>query len=90
MCGQCIRNCPENAWQAKEKGCILFLGGTMGKKPKLGKRVKTLIQSEDQLFRCLDRALEYYQKHGKRKERFGHTLDRMGAKDLERDVLAVE
>ncbi len=90
MCGQCIRNCRENAWEAKEKGYILFLGGTMGKKPKLGERVKKLIQSEDELFRFLDRALQYYQAHGKRKERFGHTLDRMGAKDMERDVLAVE
>lgn len=90
MCGQCIRNCPEDAWLAKEKGYILFLGGTMGKKPKLGERVKTLIQSEEELFLYLDRALEYFQTHGKRKERFGHTLDRMGVKDIERDVLAVE
>lgn len=90
MCGQCIRNCKENAWQAKEKGYILFLGGTMGKKPKLGERVKTLIRSEDELYHYLDRSLDYYRKHGKRKERFGHTLKGMGAEDIERDVLAVE
>jgi dissimilatory sulfite reductase (desulfoviridin) alpha/beta subunit len=90
MCGQCIRNCPKNAWQAKEKGYILFLGGTMGKKPLLGERVDMLIPNEDQLFDYLDRALEYFKKHGKRKERFGHTLERMGAKNIEDDVLAIK
>ncbi len=87
MCGQCIRNCPEDAWQVKEKGYLLFLGGTMGKKPKMGERVQTLIKDEEELFHYLDKALEYFKEHGKRKERFGYTLERMGVKKFESDVL---
>lgn len=88
MCGQCITNCPENAWLAKEKGYTLFLGGNMGKKPQLGERVKTLIQSEDELFCYLDRAMEYFKTNRKgKKERFSHTLDRMGVQDIEKELL---
>ncbi|MGB9791963.1 MAG: 4Fe-4S binding protein, partial [Thermacetogeniaceae bacterium] len=35
-CGACIRECPAGAWEPREKGFFLFLGGTMGKRPRLG------------------------------------------------------
>lgn len=78
LCGVCINNCPQEALVAVRKGYTLYLGGTMGKKPRLGTRAKTLIQSREELFRYIDRAIDFYKKQGKKKERFGHTIDRIG------------
>ncbi len=80
LCGLCIRNCPSSAWTAKKTGYILYLGGTMGKKPRLGTRAKGLIESKEELTRYVDRAFDFYAAHGRKKERFGHTLDRIGVK----------
>ncbi len=78
LCGLCIRNCPSSAWTAQKTGYTLYLGGTMGKKPRLGTRAKVLIGSREELYRYINRSFEFYLVHGRKKERFGHTLDRIG------------
>jgi dissimilatory sulfite reductase (desulfoviridin) alpha/beta subunit/TusA-related sulfurtransferase len=77
-CGLCIKNCSTSAWTAKKTGYTLFLGGTLGKKPRLGTRAKTLIETKEELLAHVERAFKFYLSHGKKKERFGHTLDRIG------------
>ncbi len=37
-----------------------------------------LLQSREELFRYLDRVLEFFKQNGKKGERFGHMLDRLG------------
>ncbi len=77
-CGLCIKNCPTSAWTAQRTGYTLFLGGTLGKKPRLGTRAKALIGSKEELLGHVQKAFDFYLAHGKKKERFGHTLDRIG------------
>lgn len=77
-CGLCINNCSTSAWAAKKTGYTLFLGGTLGKKPRLGTRAKELIETKEDLLGHVERAFKFYLAHGKKKERFGHTLDRIG------------
>lgn len=77
-CGLCITNCPSGAWTARRTGYRLFLGGTLGKKPRLATKVNKLIESKEELLGLIERAWEFYLAQGKRKERFGHTLDRIG------------
>jgi dissimilatory sulfite reductase (desulfoviridin) alpha/beta subunit/TusA-related sulfurtransferase len=77
-CGLCIRNCSTSAWTAKKTGYTLFLGGTLGKKPRLGTRARTLIETKEELLGHVERAFAFYLAHGRKKERFGHTLDRIG------------
>jgi dissimilatory sulfite reductase (desulfoviridin) alpha/beta subunit len=77
-CGLCIKNCSTSAWTAKKTGYTLFLGGTLGKKPRLGTRAKELIETKEELLGHVERAFAFYLAHGKKKERFGHTLDRIG------------
>ncbi len=88
LCGLCIKNCPANAWEAKKSGYTLFLGGTMGKKPRLGTRAKVLIESKDELLRYIKRAFEFYLLNGRKKERFGHTLDRIGVEKALAEILS--
>jgi TusA-related sulfurtransferase/ferredoxin len=77
-CGLCIKNCPTSAWTAKKTGYTLLLGGTLGKKPRLGTRAKALIESKEELLGYVESAFRFYRAHGNKKERFGHTLDRFG------------
>jgi len=77
-CGLCIKNCPTSAWTAKKTGYTLFLGGTMGRRPRLGTRAKVLIETKAELLKHIERAFKFYLAHGNKKERFGHTLDRVG------------
>ncbi|HYA85437.1 MAG TPA: sulfurtransferase TusA family protein [Nitrospirota bacterium] len=81
LCGLCIRNCPSSAWTAQKTGYTLYLGGTMGKKPRLGTKTKVLIESKEELAALVRRAFDFYVAHGKKKERFGHTLDRIGVSE---------
>jgi ferredoxin/TusA-related sulfurtransferase len=78
LCGLCISNCPSSAWTAEKTGYTLYLGGTMGKKPRLGTRARKLIGSREELVGYIKQAFDYYVAHGRKKERFGHTLDRIG------------
>ena len=77
-CGLCINNCSTSAWTAKKTGYTLLLGGTLGKKPRLGTRAKVLIETKEELLGHIKSSLKFYLAHGKKKERFGHTLDRIG------------
>lgn len=78
LCGLCIRNCSRSAWKAEKAGYTLYLGGTMGARPRLGTRAKALIQSREELLDIIHRAFSYYRQHGRKRERFGHMLDRIG------------
>lgn len=83
-CNICTSTCPTGAWTALERGYILWLGGTMGKKPRLATRRTELIPTKERLYVLIDRAVAYYRANGHKKERFGHTIDRMGVeKSLE-------
>jgi anaerobic sulfite reductase subunit C len=78
LCGLCINNCSSSAWTARKTGYTLYLGGTMGKKPRLGTKAKVLIETKEELVASVRKAFDFYVAHGRKKERFGHTLDRIG------------
>ncbi|MCK5506268.1 MAG: sulfurtransferase TusA family protein [Thermodesulfovibrionia bacterium] len=88
FCGLCIRNCPSNAWEAGKTGYTLLVGGTLGKKPRLGTKAKVLIESKEELLQYIRRAFEFYVKNGRKKERFGHTLDRIGVEKALEEILS--
>jgi anaerobic sulfite reductase subunit C len=90
LCGLCIRNCSSSAWTPQKTGYTLYLGGTMGKKPRLGTRAKTQLESKEELLRFVRRAFDYYRANGKKRERFGHTLDRIGVDRAFAEIFAEE
>jgi anaerobic sulfite reductase subunit C len=87
-CGLCIKNCPTSAWKAEKTGYTLFLGGTLGKRPRLGTRTKVLIETKKELLKHVESAFKFYRSHGNKKERFGHTLDRIGLEKALAEILA--
>ena len=87
-CGLCIKNCPTAAWTARKTGYTLFLGGTLGKRPRLGTRAKVLIETKEELLRHVENAFRFYLNYGNTKERFGHTLDRIGVEKALAEIFA--
>lgn len=87
LCGICIAVCPTSSWVADKQGYSLFLGGTMGKRPRLGTKIKELINNEEELYGLIEGAIGFFKKHGKEKERFGHLIDRIGLDKLRSEIL---
>jgi len=77
-CGDCVFSCPTGAWEKVGEGYRLFLGGKMGKFPKLGIKAIDFIYSEDELLRIVEQAFKFYKKEGRKGERFRDTLERLG------------
>lgn len=87
LCGVCIAVCPSSSWAAAKIGYTLFAGGSMGKRPRLGTRVRDLIGSKQELYAMIERAVRCYRGRGKPRERFGHMMDRIGADKVKDEIL---
>ncbi len=77
-CGVCIKVCPTDGWTVKQKGFSLYLGGSMGKKSRMGCRAPFLLESEEAVEVAVGKVLDFYRRHGRRQERLGETLARLG------------
>lgn len=86
-CSICTKTCPVGAWQPAVVGYNLSIGGTMGKLPRFGTMLKKLVASREELYLLVDRSLKYYQRYGRKKERFGHMIDRIGTDKVVREIL---
>ncbi len=86
-CSICTCSCPASSWTPAATGYSLFIGGTMGKVPRLATLLKRLIPDKEELYRLIERSLRYYQQHGRKKERFGHMIDRLGVEKVKEDIL---
>jgi len=86
-CSICTSSCPTGAWTAVQRGYILWLGGTLGKTPRLATKVPGLIDSRELLYRKIDKAIEYYRAVGRKKERFGHTMERVGVDKALKEII---
>lgn len=86
-CSICTSICPAGAWTVVQKGYILWIGGTMGKIPRFAGRLGGLIESREQLYDLIERSITYYRNHGRKKERFGHMIDRIGVENVFKEIL---
>lgn len=85
-CSICTSSCPAGAWKPVKKGYILWLGGTVGKIPRLATRVPGLIETKERLYELIERTIEYYRANGRKKERFGHSMDRIGVSKVIEEI----
>lgn len=86
FCSICTAACPVSSWKVKVRGWRLFLGGTMGKIPRLGTPLPELIEDEERLMTLIERAVQYYRREGRKKERFGHMIDRIGVEKVIKEI----
>ena len=77
-CSRCTSSCPRGAWTVARRGFALWIGGTMGRTPRLADRLGGVIETTEELYALVERAFAYYRENGRPKERFGRTIDRVG------------
>ncbi len=84
-CGKCVKSCPVQAWNG-ENGFIISFGGLFGNRIAIGEELFPLVSSKEQIFKVIDKTLEFFQKYGKKSERFRNTLDRVGWEVFEKEL----
>ncbi|MEZ5334059.1 MAG: 4Fe-4S binding protein [Methanolobus sp.] len=76
-CGLCVKACRKDAMQVSGQGYTLFVGGKVGKRPRMG---DILLRTEDEgiIFNVLEKTLAYYRENA------------LEGKDLEMSSTVVE
>ena len=87
-CSRCTTSCSRGAWTAARRGFVLWIGGTMGKTPRLADRLDGVIESPEELYALVERAFAFYRENGRPKERFGRTIDRIGRETAIGSIMA--
>jgi len=86
LCGACITACRKDALRAEKIGYTIFVGGSMGRKPRHGIKILELV-SEEQLFSILEKTIDYYRKEGFDGERLGELFDRFGIEKYREEII---
>lgn len=58
-CGRCVKACPTDAWDAKS-GYLVSFGGLFGNRIYKGEEILPVIESEEDLFRVTDAAIQFF------------------------------
>jgi dissimilatory sulfite reductase (desulfoviridin) alpha/beta subunit len=85
-CGDCIAVCPTGAMEDGARGCRIFVGGKFGRMPFLGKPVLGVLRTPEEILAAVRAVVAFFREHGRPKERFGETLQRMGLRSLEQKL----
>ena len=85
-CGECVRACPLDADVSEREGYTIFIGGNVGRHPRLAQKVLDFAD-EKTLFRLIENSLKVFKEEAAPRERFGHLIDRLGLGEFLRRVL---
>lgn len=84
-CARCVKSCPVDAWEGTP-GYIVSFGGTFGNHIYKGEELVPIIRDKETLFRVTDAAIDYFETHANKSERFRATLQRLGDEELKEAV----
>ncbi|NTU68866.1 MAG: 4Fe-4S binding protein [Chlorobiaceae bacterium] len=86
-CTICTSLCPTGAWAVGRKGHTVLIGGTMGRKPRFASVLKRIVESDEEVYALVDASISWYRDNGLKKERFGHTIDRVGLEKCKEEII---
>lgn len=86
-CSICTSLCPNGAWSVARKGYTVYVGGTMGRKPRFASVLQRIVETEDEVYALVDASIGYYREKGLKKERFGHMIDRIGLENIREEIV---
>ncbi len=85
---QCAENCIKDlSLVGKKKGWTVMAGGKGTAKPRLADIVIEDL-NDDEAIEMVDKIMDYYRENGKKHERIGKLIDRIGLDAFKNDVLA--
>ena len=67
-------------------GYAVFVGGMAGKTPRWADRLPFVIEKNTSLWKLIGKIIDWFNKHGNPKERFGATIERLGLQSLLDDL----
>ena len=59
----------------------------MGRVPRFASILKKVVESEEELYSLIEKAVTFYRGNGQKKERFGHMIDRIGLDKVKEEIL---
>lgn len=75
-CGSCVKICPEDALFEGFKGYKIYLGGKLGRHPRLA--TFWCLAKEEEVPLLLKKVLSFYKKYNQKGERLGKIIERLG------------
>ena len=88
LCGACVGTCPSDLITEEWKGYKIFVGGKIGKHPKLGKEL-TDAKSPEEAVAIFRKIINWSKKNTKIGERFGDCLERVGFEKFRKDIIRI-
>ncbi|GFO97279.1 sulfite reductase subunit beta [groundwater metagenome] len=85
LCGACVGACPTYLITEEWKGYKIFVGGKIGKHPKLGKEFVDAI-SQEETIAIFRKIINWSKKNTNVGERFGDCLDRVGFEKFRKEI----
>ena len=87
----CVNNCAETpikdlGFVGKPKGWTVLVGGNAASRPQLAQEL-TKDLSDNEALNLADRVMEFFKENGKKSERLGRTIDRVGFDTFKEAVL---
>ena len=76
-CGECVRACPNDADVAERKGYTVFVGGNVGRHPRIAQKIIGFAD-EETILKVIENSLKVSREEALPNERFGHLIYRMG------------
>jgi len=89
-CGRCIGKCNFDAIQDGRQGYKIYIGGRWGKRVAHGKALNKIFTNKEEALTVIEKAILFYREQGKTGERFSQTIERLGFKNVEAQVLSDE
>ncbi|MHB8765982.1 MAG: 4Fe-4S binding protein [Deferrisomatales bacterium] len=86
-CGDCSKACPAAALTPARVGLDLYAGGRWGREKQVGIRLASFL-SEDEAVAAVGRVKAWYAAEGRKKERLGQTMLRLGLEACQEATLA--
>ncbi len=86
LCGACVGTCPSDLITEEWKGYKLFVGGKIGKHPKLGVEL-TEAKSGEEAVAIFRKIINWSKKNTNIGERFGDCIDRVGFEKFREQIL---
>ena len=76
-CGDCVRACPTGANVFGRTGYTVYVGGNVGRHPRLAHKLMDFAD-EETVLRVFMNAVAFIENECERGERFGHLIERLG------------
>lgn len=87
-CGRCAGKCYFSAMKETGNGYKIYIGGRWGKRVARGQALGKIFVSKEEALEVMERAILFYRDNGLEKERFSETIERIGFKEVEKQLLA--